>query len=1328
MTRWIHDRMHDDERGFTLLELLVSLAVLAIIMTPLVAAFIDSIKQTNDVQTKVGASADAQRIASFWTADVQNVDPNGYTPLGSGSSGECPAPFGSAPTVIEQTLATFEWDTASSAVDYDASNNLGVHPKKATWVVEGQGPNAELVRRYCVDDSPVREDFVAGSFWKSGYDAAKLIHGPSGYGQYDYCATDGKTCTIAVSGNYEYSLTVDRRVQGVAPPTASTPPCPVITGAIGANTTLTVAWLPSVVSDGLPPVDQYRVIVTALPGGSVLSSATVGSTSLSAELTGLVNGVGYYVQTQAHNDNGWGILCDPFGPVSPQPVAPGAVTNVGAVRGDQQITVSWSPPTDDGGAAVNTWRIRTRLLSTSELLATTDIAGNAARTGTVTGLTNGKEVYATVSAINSAGEGPESDPSNSVVPCGLPYAPGSYVLNDNGTPSDPNDDYQVWTPAKPTLNDAGNQAIKVTWQASESNGCAVTNYKVYATPAFTGSPASPWTTNNDATNYTTPSLASNVSYQFEVAAINAVGEGPKSPLSDPLAAALVPTAAPGNLVWTPDYFGIRTGDGTPNLGGHLTWTPVPDTPDFNGGSSILGYHIRQLGNCDPGNGATQGTPPNQYCPFQADGANSQGFDFGNMVQVTGTYPNEQYKHYTMRVTAFNDRGDNLTPSEVDVIPGGRPTGSPGNVTFVPWTAGSSNSAIKVSWDRMEDTLANTGGLPIGGSAGSGPAYKIMWTPNANDSTNSYTVNGVNNLTQALGNFTPGQAYTFKVAAVNSLGASIPATSFVIYAPSQLQAPPASSLTISRPSSFGAQGNQLLLTIPAFSTNPGNPPINYSAVCKAGGQADVTFTNLVVGANTIFNAGLTNGKAWQCTVTASTTYGDGSTSTATQTTSGTAIPYTTPSAPGTPTVTAISGGKARISWSSPSNDGGQAPDYFTLSSTPAISGLPTNVTALTYDTTVALVYGTSYTFTVTAHNGAGNGPPATSAAYSPSQSLPVAPSNLTWTPVYQNQIRFNWSPVLDNQPANGGSSLTGQVITISPAPTTTPTTGSNPGLSGSCTAISGGLQCPMTVAANTITFTTNQLSSGNYVNYTFTVAAVNSVGTGPSISATGKAGGVPLTAVTNLTYTAGAANGNIRLDWTPVNFNTVPDNGGQNVTGYNIKCTTGGNNCSGYPYYIGGGGQAGTYLGGFTPGTAYTLSVVANNSGGTAAGDAATVATVVVVAPGPPSPTGTSSLAVPVSPTAFGWLELSFPAWGVVGNAPAVQDYSARCTSSNGGVQVDVGPLYSAGASLVPGTVNNIKTLTSGKTYTCLITARNYFPYSSSYGTATQTTSNSAVPR
>lgn len=84
---------------------------------------------------------------------------------------------------------------------------------------------------------------------------------------------------------------------------------------------------------------------------------------------------------------------------------PAAPTNLTATPGDGAVTLSWNTPANNGGAAITGYRI------------TRTPSGQAADVGvvtstSVTGLTNGVSYSFTVSALNSAGEGVQSDVAN----------------------------------------------------------------------------------------------------------------------------------------------------------------------------------------------------------------------------------------------------------------------------------------------------------------------------------------------------------------------------------------------------------------------------------------------------------------------------------------------------------------------------------------------------------------------------------------------------------------------------------------------------------------------------------------------------------------------------------------------------------------------------------------------------------------------------------------------------------------------------------------------------------------------------------------------------
>ncbi|MDP6494536.1 MAG: fibronectin type III domain-containing protein, partial [Dehalococcoidia bacterium] len=104
-------------------------------------------------------------------------------------------------------------------------------------------------------------------------------------------------------------------------------------------------------STGGSAITVYKV--TANPGGK---SVTVDSSTVTATFTDLTNGAYYSFTVVATNSVGDGATSTPSSLVQPATV-PGAPTNVYAIAGDAQATVTWSAPEYTGGATTTAYKV-----------------------------------------------------------------------------------------------------------------------------------------------------------------------------------------------------------------------------------------------------------------------------------------------------------------------------------------------------------------------------------------------------------------------------------------------------------------------------------------------------------------------------------------------------------------------------------------------------------------------------------------------------------------------------------------------------------------------------------------------------------------------------------------------------------------------------------------------------------------------------------------------------------------------------------------------------------------------------------------------------------
>jgi prepilin-type N-terminal cleavage/methylation domain-containing protein len=147
-----------DDRGVTLIELLVAIVILGIIIVPLGNALISFTRNTDDTTRRLSESHDVQIMAAYFAQDVQSVgvretaDPY---PLKQSIELNAPAngglyPCGAAGT--RNAAVRFAWDDPTSA--------SGLGRVIVSYVVEPVGAEVQLHRIRCVGSSTPTSDIV----------------------------------------------------------------------------------------------------------------------------------------------------------------------------------------------------------------------------------------------------------------------------------------------------------------------------------------------------------------------------------------------------------------------------------------------------------------------------------------------------------------------------------------------------------------------------------------------------------------------------------------------------------------------------------------------------------------------------------------------------------------------------------------------------------------------------------------------------------------------------------------------------------------------------------------------------------------------------------------------------------------------------------------------------------------------------------------------------------------------------------------------------------------------------------------------------------------
>jgi hypothetical protein len=662
------------------------------------------------------------------------------------------------------------------------------------------------------------------------------------------------------------------------------------------------------------------------------------------------------------------------------PVAPSAPTGVTATAGNGSAQVSWTAP-DDGNSPITSYTVTPTTGSTT--LSPTVITGNPPATGaTISGLTNGLSYTFTVTATNAVGTGPASASSNAVTPT-APTAPSA--------------------PTGVTAT-AGNTSASVSWTAPTGGTGPITAYTVtpylggiaQATTSVTGTPP--------VTTATVSGLTNGQSYAFTVTATNAVGPSPPSASSN----SVTPSAAA-----VPAF----VQQASTHVASASSISVTPSAPLGTGNRLVV-----EVGVWSGSNAKTSTV------------TDSAGDTFTEVSHFTGPDQTEQ-SVWTAPITAGAGNDPTVTAKFSSAASAAITTLEYSGLSTAPGLAAVDQEA------SASGTTSTAGSVSSGPTAATGAGNELA--------VGFYSDSGFGDT------LTAGSGYTARTnisdtddmeilaedqivgagatpAATAGTGAKTIWEMATVVFKAGSQAPP--TAPASPTGVTAAAGDQSAIVTWTAPANGGSPITSYTVTPYIGTTAQ-TATVLTGNppATSASVTGLTDGTAYTFTVAATNSVGTGPASSP----SGPVTP-TAPTAPAAPGSVAATAGNqsASVSWSAPAN-GGSPITMYTI--TPYLAGVaqaPTQIAGrppLTAANVTGLTNGDAYTFTVSATNTIGTGPPS-----SPSQ--PVTPSAAV-APAFVQQVSAHGSSKASlsvTMPANvtTGNRLVVEVADWSPGHATT----------------------------------------------------------------------------------------------------------------------------------------------------------------------------------------------------------------------------------------------------------------------------------------------------
>ena len=310
-------------------------------------------------------------------------------------------------------------------------------------------------------------------------------------------------------------------------------------------------------NDNGSPITGYKV--SSAGGGSVSQDCA----STSCTITGLTNDTEYTFQVTAVNAVGESEPSVPSAVARPD-VRPERPAAPSPERGDEQLTVSWTPPVNRG-SAIQGYTVQIHDTRDAQAISTREIEAGSTQT-VFTGLQNGADYRFRIQASNLAEESSDwSEWSKLEHPAGKPAVPGG-------------------TPTAQRIDDPLGGGITVTWPKmteKESNGEPITQYIV------TASSGQSQTLDHTKTTATFYDMDENTAHSFTYTGVNSVGTGVGASKSSNSVTPWAKPSAPTGVRATMPSEGTGAG---PNGRATVHWKAAVDN-----GTTITKYVVRWNG-------------------------------------------------------------------------------------------------------------------------------------------------------------------------------------------------------------------------------------------------------------------------------------------------------------------------------------------------------------------------------------------------------------------------------------------------------------------------------------------------------------------------------------------------------------------------------------------------------------------------------------------------------------------------------------------------------------------------------------------------------------